>query len=126
MARPFDFDGSIMKQARLRQFGLCAVCGDCMNDVYEHAHHVVPNQAGDSANPSHSWLKSQINCVILCEDCHYAVHDSGRYRTGAVAPPEYYKHSHGGHTVEHTRWVDELNNFSQMLWGLPPKTGAKR
>ncbi len=116
MARPFDFEDGVKKQARLRQFGLCAVCGDSMNDLYEHAHHVVPNQSGNVAISADSWLKGEDNCVILCEDCHFIVHDGGRYQKGAVAPPDYYKYSHGGHVVAHVMWVSDMNLKIKLFW----------
>ncbi len=118
MARPFDFNPRVKRDARFRQYGLCAQCGQSMDDDYEHAHHVVPNQSGDAANPTHLWLKGSDNCVILCETCHYAVHDSGRYQTGAVAPPAYYKYSHGrylGYQADHKKWVEGLNQKTKLL-----------
>jgi hypothetical protein len=119
MARPFDFEEDTPKQARLRQYGCCAKCGKSLNWKLEHAHHVVPNQVGDPQNNSHAWLKTELNCVILCESCHYHVHEYGRYRNGATALPEYFCYSHGKDVVQHKRWVEDLNLKSQLLWGVP-------
>jgi hypothetical protein len=127
MARPFQFGETAKKQARLRQFGLCAVCGHSLRDLFEHAHHVVPNQSGDPADESHLWLKSELNCVILCELCHEVVHESGHYRYGAVAPPEYFRYSHAKDAVAHQRWAGALTEKMKQLWGpTQPARGARR
>jgi hypothetical protein len=110
MSRPFDFDDRAMNSARLRQQERCACCGEALLDLVEHAHHVVPNQSGDADDPDHAWLREPINCVILCETCHYAVHDSGRYRHGPVAPADYYEYSHGRNRALHELWVETLRN----------------
>jgi hypothetical protein len=123
MERPFDFDDATKDQARFRQFGRCAVCGRSMNSLYEHAHHVVPNQSGNPANSAHAWLRSAENCVVLCDVCHYAIHESGRYRQGGVAPPSYFTHSHGKDRVAHQAWVDGLEHRMELLWG-PAKTSV--
>jgi hypothetical protein len=125
MARPFDFDDAAKNEARFRQYGFCADCGRLMHDLWEHAHHVIPNQSGMPGNPNHAWLRTAINCVVLCENCHYAVHDSGRYQKGAVAPPGYYEFSHGKLQVGHKQWVDQLNLLADQLWGPPVKKKKK-
>ena len=117
--RPFDFSDAVREQARLRQFGLCAVCGMSLNDQWEEAHHVVPNQTGDPDNANHAWLRTVINCVALCDTCHDQVHGHNK-TTGAVAPPEYYEYSHGPNRVQHQAWVNDLNNTAQLLWGTLP------
>lgn len=114
--RAFDFPETIIKQARLRQFGLCAGCGDSLVDVWEEAHHVIPNQSGNPANQDHGWLRTVENCVIVCDTCHDDVH-GGNKRLGPVAPPEYYKHSHGQDLVLHAEWVRGLNVKAASLWG---------
>jgi 5-methylcytosine-specific restriction endonuclease McrA len=116
MARPFDFTSSVRSQARLRQNGLCACCGDALDDLEEHAHHVIPNQSGDARNPRHSWLSAAENCVVLCAVCHDRVHEDGRFRTGAVAPPSYYPWSHGGNRAAHNTWSIALNHKSRSVW----------
>jgi 5-methylcytosine-specific restriction endonuclease McrA len=117
MARPFDFGRPTRDQARFRQFGLCAVCGEDLVDLEEQAHHVVPNQSGNPANPEHGWLRLVDNCVILCEACHSAVHQHGHFRNGAVAPPSYYEHSHGRNRRLHQGWAAELNARTQLHFG---------
>ena len=116
MARPFDFGPREKTTARLRQRGLCAHCGDSLGSVWEEAHHVVPNQSGQAGAPAHQWLKSADNCVILCDGCHERVHEDGKYQKGAVAPPDYYRHSHGGDIAGHRRWAETLERQSRSIW----------
>jgi hypothetical protein len=115
--RYFAFSGGVKKIARLRQDGMCAVCADPLDDIYEHAHHVIPNQSGSAANQDHEWLKLIDNCVILCELCHDRVHADGHYRKGAVAPPAYFKYSHGENKAEHVKWLFNMNAKARRFWG---------
>jgi hypothetical protein len=121
--RPFDFSSAVQKEARLRQFGLCALCGESLDDAWEEAHHVVPNQSGDENNPSHAWLRTSANCVILCDACHDRVHGHNK-TSGAVAPPEYYKYSHGIQQVQHREWVRDLTIKASLLWGAKTRVPA--
>jgi len=116
MARPLEFKTPAQSQARLRQTGLCAHCGDSLDDTEEHAHHVVPNQSGNPRDPNHAWLASSENCVVLCHMCHERVHQDGRYRTGAVAPPSYFMHSHGNNASAHQVWVTRLTQKAKIVW----------
>jgi hypothetical protein len=87
-----------------------------LNDLFEQAHHVVPNQSGNPSNPDHIWLKYSDNCVILCDQCHERVHENGNYHSGAVAPASYYSYSHGENRMAHLEWVQSLNQKSRELW----------
>jgi 5-methylcytosine-specific restriction endonuclease McrA len=116
MARPFQFKTPAQSEARLRQAGRCAQCGDSLDDEEEHAHHVVPNQSGNPRDPNHAWLASSENCVVLCHVCHGRVHQDGRTRTGAVAPPSYFKHSHGENTSAHLVWAKRLAQREKTVW----------
>jgi hypothetical protein len=116
MSRPFDFAWHTRLEARQRQGGACACCGELLDGVLEHAHHVVPNQSGRAGEPRHLWLRSIDNCAVLCDLCHWRVHQDGRYRTGAVAPPEYYPHSHGDDQIAHRAWVAKLTFLSRQVW----------
>jgi len=108
MARPFDFDENIKQKAFFRQWNKCAHCGRSLIDVYDHAHHVVPNQLGRAGNPGDSWLRKEDNCIILCDNCHNRIHQNGNYRTGAVASPDYFPYSHGNEKGEHLAWVGRM------------------
>jgi len=116
MARPFDFNAGVKSQARIRQCSLCAVCGEKLDDVEEHAHHVIPNQSGDAKNPLHAWLASAENCVVLCTNCHDRVHENGKFRSGAVAPPSYYVYSHGKSAANHRTWAATLGGRAKGVW----------
>ncbi|MFO0848217.1 MAG: hypothetical protein U0871_06640 [Gemmataceae bacterium] len=117
MGRPFDFGSLAPTEARQRQNGVCACCGRKLDHVLEHAHHVVPNQSGQAGEPQHLWLKSTDNCVILCDQCHWRVHQDGHYRTGAVAPPTYFPHSHGTNSSAHWAWATRLAALAKQVWG---------
>ena len=55
-----------------------------------HAHHLVHVSIGGlSAHLS--------NCVILCQSCHYSVHEGGNYRFGTVkwSLPRDHPHFYG-------------------------------
>jgi 5-methylcytosine-specific restriction endonuclease McrA len=116
MGRPFEFDERAKVQARIRQFGLCAVCGESLNNLEEHAHHVIPNQAGDARVASHGGLRSADNCVVLCYVCHERVHENGRYRAGAVAPASYYRFSHGRNQQAHQAWLARMGQMEKNVW----------
>jgi 5-methylcytosine-specific restriction endonuclease McrA len=105
MARPFDFDQRTRREAFLRHWNRCAHCGRSLSDLFDHSHHVIPNQTGSLSNPADAFLRSVDNCVILCDTCHERVHEDGRYRTGAVAPAEYYPYSHGTQTAQRSLWI---------------------
>jgi hypothetical protein len=114
--RPFEFKEPTQDQARLRQDGRCAHCGENLDDLYEAAHHVIPNQSGNPRNPNHAWLTSVENCVVLCGDCHDIVHDGSRFRYGAVAPPSYFPFSHGENKAAHHVWIKEMESREKTIW----------
>lgn len=117
MKRPFEFNFATLSQARFRQYGLCACCGEDLAELIEHGHHVIPNQSGTPGKAQHAWLATGDNCVVLCESCHARVHQDGRYRHGAVAPPSYYPHSHGRNQALHKHWAMELQRLARTVWG---------
>lgn len=118
MARPFEFTPAVRRATFRRQDGRCACCGDHMawRDDDIHAHHVVPNQSGDTARASDDFLRREDNCVYLCTECHWAVHEGGRYRNGAVPGPDYYPYSHGARMAEHALWAQRLKSRSGHVW----------
>lgn len=105
MSRPFTFKDSVITQARMRQQGRCAYCGEDLANLWEEAHHVTPNQCGEWGLADHRWLAEVDNCVVLCDGCHHRVHQNGRYVQGAVAPASYFEYSHGGDRYLHQVWA---------------------
>lgn len=118
MADRLEFSEPIERKVFLRQQGRCAVCGHDLNMLLRNTdmeainyHHVVPAACGGDA--------SEENCVALCTaskgthryySCHYRVHAEGRYRSGMVAPPEYYEYSHGHNKLGHEAWVKRMHS----------------
>jgi 5-methylcytosine-specific restriction endonuclease McrA len=100
MTRPNEFSEPTKAHALRRQGSLCALCGkkiyghgDSGRSRHEygegaHAHHVRKIMDGGSASVD--------NCVIICQACHYSVHEGGRYKTGSVVgTPSDYEFFHG-------------------------------
>ena len=83
-----EFSSSIKDLALVRQAYLCALCGEDIKKLGKdgrfahrygeiaHAHHILHVKLGGGNNLS--------NCVILCQSCHYSVHEGGKYRTGMI------------------------------------------
>jgi 5-methylcytosine-specific restriction endonuclease McrA len=117
MPRQFNFSETVKRDARLRQMELCAYCGDSLNEQWEEAHHVVPDQSGQKGIHADDWMKSASNCVVLCDPCHANVGHDGNTKTGSVAGPEVYKYSHGGDHVQHAEWVRLLDIQAAKIWG---------
>jgi hypothetical protein len=116
LIRAFDFKSSAPGAARWRQYGLCAHCGESLDDVMDHAHHVIPNQIGRINDPADAFLRDVDNCVILCEDCHWAAHSYGQYRLGAVAIPGWFRYSHGkAGRAQHATWARMLDSEWERL-----------
>ena len=71
-----------------RQQFYCALCGTRITRLGEagrsqhiygeiaHAHHILHAKFGGT--------NTVLNCVILCQSCHYSVHEGGNYRFGLV------------------------------------------
>ena len=86
--RPNEFDEITKHKALLRQGNRCASCGTSIfylgnkgrsTHYYgesAQAHHIRPIKSGGTS--------SENNCVIICESCHYSVHEGGNYRHGTV------------------------------------------
>ena len=88
MTRPNEFTETTKEDALKRQGNRCASCGAKITalgnqGVAQHeygegaqAHHMKPVQYGGSAATG--------NCVIICQSCHYNVHEGGRYRSSTI------------------------------------------
>ncbi len=112
MGRLYDFRPEVKRQAFQRQWNRCGHCGHSLINQVDHAHHVIPHQSCLQQERDNHFGASVENCVLLCEMCHERVHQDGRYRTGAVAPPDYYSYSHGPLSLEHRLWVSKI----QHMW----------
>ncbi len=86
-----SFSNLTKYKARFRQWGKCALCGESLDNIEEFAHHLWPESQGGP--------DKEDNCVILCGNCHYRVHNDGNYRSCIVAPLSYFPYAniHGGH-----------------------------
>ena len=114
--RPYEFSETVKREVLGRQQALCADCGmNLQLDGEIHYHHVIPNQSGDPTVALDSFLRTAINCVMLCKPCHDAAHDFN-FRDGPVAPPRVFKNSHGGDHVDHTTWAKDLAARKPSRW----------
>lgn len=123
MAR-FNFSPTTKLKAQFRQDMLCAACGTV--DPYFVHHHIIPAQCGDPADPSH-WVMSTIdNCVAICENCHWVVHESARWRNGHVAPPSYFRFSHGrrarGREGDRMNWLLTIEKTFERVVGTASRS----
>ena len=121
MPREHDFNTAAKKDAWIRQHGKCACCGKNLEEAAQkqgelpNAHHAVPNQSGDISREQSPWMRSQDNCVYVCNDCHHKVHEEGKYKIGAVAEPDQFRYSHGkpnskANRDAHAEWEGEVNS----------------
>lgn len=126
----FEFTQGVKNQTRLRQAGVCAICGNSLDWVGEEYHHVVPVKALEFAPKvfDYSWFKTQLNCVALCTECHSDfAHDGGKFNAeGREPPPSHYEYSHGSNRSEHNKWVGDLNQKAELVYyrGGPPSGGS--
>ena len=119
MARTFEFSPGVRNDAFFRQGRRCGVCGLSFDDQQEFGHHVIPDQSGNAADTADRFLRTVDNCVMLCDSCHYIVHEGGLYAVGAVPSPEYYRYSHP-REVDHKQWAaivrtEYLRVYSRIL-----------
>ena len=108
MKQKFYFTDTVKRSVFFREWNLCAHCGKSLVNEWDNAHHVLPNQTGSAGNEADEWLRSEENCVMLCDACHGRVHENGNFRTGATALPEYFPYSHGRQTLLHHSWVNRI------------------
>lgn len=76
------------KNALLRQMNLCGSCGTNIHALGVQGK--LKHEFGESAHAHHIRHVKFVgtntvgNCIILCEACHYIVHEGGNYRHGTV------------------------------------------
>jgi len=86
--RQQGFTRKTQESALLRQQNLCASCGTPILQIGDAGQ--AEHKFGESAQAHH--IKhtkfggtSQLdNCVVICQSCHYSVHEGGNYRFGTV------------------------------------------
>ncbi len=98
--RSQEFTRRTQELALLRQQRLCASCGTPIFKIGEagrpqhkfsegaQAHHVKHVKFGGTNHVD--------NCVVICQSCHYSVHEGGNYRFGTVeGTPSDFPHYYG-------------------------------
>lgn len=86
MARPNEFSRATMQLALARQRFRCGSCGTHITKLGNAG--LSSHRFGEGAQAHHlrhvkrGGRDSVENCVILCQSCHYSVHEGGNYRFG--------------------------------------------
>lgn len=116
----YQFSEATKTLAQARQGSRCAVCG--VRDPFFHHHHLIPEQCGDRSDTRHDIIRTVDNCVGVCENCHWVVHEGGKWWSGAAAPPRYYKHSHGNSKSsrglgDRRSWLDRMERAYRDILG---------
>ena len=65
------FSNGVVIDAWVRQRQRCALCGENLTNLTFQAHHMRRWADGGDSRLD--------NCALLCDDCHYEAHNSGRY-----------------------------------------------
>lgn len=88
MGRPADFLAAVKQKALVRQCFVCASCGTPIRALGNAGR--AQHKFGEGAQAHHiqhakaSGGNDVGNCVIICQSCHYSVHEGGNYRFGTV------------------------------------------
>ena len=100
MSRPNEFSPMTQQLALARQRNQCASCGTHIFRLGNAGS--VQHRYGEGAQAHHirhvkfGGSDSVDNCVILCQSCHYSVHEGGSCRFGTVVGRETdYPHFRG-------------------------------
>jgi 5-methylcytosine-specific restriction endonuclease McrA len=92
MSRPNEFSPMTQQLALTRQMNQCASCGTHIfhlgNAGSEQHRYCEGAQAHHIRHVKFGGSDSVDNCVILCQSCHYSVHEGGNYRFGTVVGRE--------------------------------------
>lgn len=80
-----SFSNLTKSQARLRQRGKCAHCGESLNETEESAHYLLRENCGGPDREE--------NCVILCQGCHSIVHNNASFQSCYVAPLSHFPYA---------------------------------
>jgi 5-methylcytosine-specific restriction endonuclease McrA len=100
MNRPNEFSWLTQQRALARQKNRCASCGTHIFRLGDAG--AAEHEFGEGARAHHKihikfgGTDSVDNCVILCQSCHYSVHEGGNFRFGSVVGRESdYPHFRG-------------------------------
>jgi 5-methylcytosine-specific restriction endonuclease McrA len=122
--RSYDFPPDVRLRVYDRQDGVCAACDKGLvaitlasgwtafvNEDHERVvgHHVIPDQSGKSRPQHAAFLRTDENCVLICQECHDNAHEYGEFQHGIVANPSYFPFSHGADTAAHSAWCKTIN-----------------
>ncbi len=94
-----SFSNLTKLQARLRQRGKCALCGQSLNETEESAHYLLRENCGGA--------DKEENCVVLCQSCHPVVHNNASFQSCYVSPMAYFPNAniYGSHRPTPARAV---------------------
>ena len=86
-----SFSNLTKNQARFRQRGKCAHCGQSLNELDESAHYLLRENFGGP--------DKEENCVILCQGCHSTVHNNASFQSSYLAPLSHFPYAniYGSH-----------------------------
>jgi 5-methylcytosine-specific restriction endonuclease McrA len=82
-----EFPESVKQNALTRQNNKCGSCGEDIESLRQIGQ--ISHKYGEGARAHHmrhcqmGGTNEESNCVILCEACHYSVHNGGDYRNKA-------------------------------------------
>jgi len=94
-ARSSDFSRQTQEAALRRQANLCASCGTTIVAIgragRDHHRFFEGAQAHHVRHVKFGGTNDVDNCVVICDSCHYSVHEGGNYRFGTVngTPPDF-------------------------------------
>jgi len=83
-----EFLRTTQQFALARQKNRCACCGTVIRSLGDEGR--AYHQYGEGARAHHikhakfAGGNDVDNCVVICESCHYSVHEGGNYRHGTV------------------------------------------
>ena len=86
-----SFSNLTKSQARLRQRGKCAHCGESLVETEEAAHYLLRENSGGE--------DKEENCVMLCQGCHTTVHGNANFHTSYVSTIGHFPYAniYGSH-----------------------------
>jgi 4-hydroxyphenylpyruvate dioxygenase-like putative hemolysin len=70
-----------------------------------HGHHVISDRLGKHITISTDFIRSEDNCIMLCDECHLQEAHSGNFAHGPVLDAVAFKYSHDNNKIAHNLWV---------------------